>query len=119
MRGRALQGALLDTDADALNHGILLVLVGMVARLEASAEKLAEGLPEAGPERAQKGLDDAVTALVGLAVDEFDEHLALALGHLLHLRLVLIKQLFLKATAKVQRIFELTKDFLEKFQEKF
>ena len=57
-KGGSLQGALLDTDADALNHGILLVLVGMVARLEASAEKLAEGLPEAGPERAQKGLDD-------------------------------------------------------------
>ena len=92
-----LQGALLDADADAFDHRILLVLVGVVALLEAGPEEFAEGLPEACPESAQEGLQDAVAALVGLAVDEFDEHLALAFGHLLHLGFILFKQLFLKA----------------------
>ena len=94
---RWLKGTLLDADADAFDHGVLLVLVGMVALLETGTKEFAEGLPEAGPEGAQEGLQDAVAVLVGLAVDEFDEHFALALGHLLHLRLVLIKQLFFKA----------------------
>ena len=94
---RWLQGTLLDANADAFDHGVLLVFVGVVAGLEAGAEEFAESLPESCPEGAQEGLQDAVAVLVGLAVDEFDEHFALALGHLLHLRLVLIKQLFLKA----------------------
>ena len=88
---------MLDADADALDHGVLLVLVRMVAGLETGAEEFAEGLPETCSESAQEGLEDAVAALVGLAVDELDEHLALALGHLLHLGLVLVEQLFLKA----------------------
>ena len=92
----ALEGALLDADADALDHGVIFVFVGVVARLEACAEELAEGLPESRPEGAQEGLQDAVAALVGLAVDELDEHLALVLGELLHLRFVLREELFLK-----------------------
>ena len=79
---RWLQGTLLDADTDALNHRVLLVLVGVVAGLEAGAKEFAEGLPESSPKCAQEGLQDAVAALVGLAVDEFDEHFALALGHL-------------------------------------
>ena len=50
-----LECALLDADTDALDHGVLLVLVGMIAGLEACAEKLAEGLPESSPEGAQEG----------------------------------------------------------------
>ena len=92
-----LQRSLLDADADALDHGVLLVFGGVIACLEAGTEEFAEGLPESGSECSQEGLEDAVTALVGLAIDEFDEHLALTLGHLLHLRLVLVEQLFLKA----------------------
>ena len=53
---RWLQGTLLDADADALDHGVLLVLVGVVAGLEAGAEEFAEGLPESGPKCAQEGL---------------------------------------------------------------
>ncbi len=94
---RVLQGALLDADADAFDHGVVLVLVGMVARLETRAEEFAEGLPESRPEGAEEGFQDAVAALVGLTVDELDEHLALVLGELLHLRLVLGKELFLEA----------------------
>ena len=75
-----LQRALLDADADALDHGVLLVLVRMVAGLETGAEEFAEGLPETCSESAQEGLEDAVAALVGLAVDELDEHLALILA---------------------------------------
>ena len=93
----SLKGALLDADTDALYHGVLLVLVGVVAGFKAGPEEFAEGLPESCPKSAQEGLENAVAALVGLAVDEFDEQLALVLGKLLHLRLVLVKQLFLKA----------------------
>ena len=87
---------MLDADADALDNGVLLVLVGMVALLEAGAEEFAEGLPETCPEGAQEGLQDAVAALVGLTVDEFDEQFALAFGHFLHLRLILVEQFFFK-----------------------
>ena len=91
-----LEGALLYADADALDHGVLLVLVGMVALLEAGAEEFAEGLPKTSPEGTQESLQDAVAALIGLTVDEFDEQFALTFGHFLHLRLVLVEQFFFK-----------------------
>ena len=87
---------MLDAHTDAFDHGILLVLVGVVACLETGTEEFAEGLPESGSEGSQEGLDDAVAGLVGLAVDELDEQFALALGHLVHLGLVLLEELFLK-----------------------
>ena len=68
----------------------------MIASLETRAEKFTEGLPETCPERSQESLQDAIAALVGLAVDEFDEQFALVLGHFIHLRLVLLEEFFLK-----------------------
>ena len=91
-----LQRALLDAGADALYHGVVLVLGGVVSLLEAYAKEATEGLPEAGAERAQEGLHDVVAALVGLSVDELDEHFTLIFGHFFHRGLVLFKQLFLK-----------------------
>ena len=87
---------MLYADADALDHGVLLVLVGVVTRLETGTEELTERLPEAGSECAQEGFQDAITGLVGLAVDELDEQFALILGHLVHLWLVLLEQFLFK-----------------------
>ena len=82
-----LDSTLLDAHTDALNHCVGLVLVGMIALLEAYTEELAERLPESCAKRPQERLDDVIAVLVGLAVDELDQHLALILGHLLHVLL--------------------------------
>ena len=55
-----LQGALLDANADALNHGIGLVVLGAIRIFHVHAKEPAEGLPEARAERAEERLDDAV-----------------------------------------------------------
>ena len=55
-----LQCALLDANADALNHGIGLVVLGAIRIFHIHAKEPAEGLPEARAERAEERLDDAV-----------------------------------------------------------
>lgn len=80
LRGQGLELAELDHGGDALDDGVFAVFVGVVGGLEVDAEEAAEGLPEAGSEAAEEGFEDVVARLVGLAVDELDEHLGLAFG---------------------------------------
>ena len=51
------EGTLLYKSGDPLNHGVFLVLVGIVASLHVHAEEAAERLPEAGPEGSEERLD--------------------------------------------------------------
>ena len=70
--------ALFDGYADALDDGILAVFRGVVGAFEVHAEKASETLPECSAERAEKCFQNVVSALVGFALDEFDEHSCLA-----------------------------------------
>lgn len=59
---------------------ILAILVIVI--FEIVAEDLADGLPEAGNKAVTKLLEDLIGGILGLAVDELDEHLTLGAGHL-------------------------------------
>ena len=81
----------LDVARHALDDGVLAVFFGAVVDAQVDAEEAPERLPEAGAERAEESFDDIVAALVGLALDEFAEHLRLALGEFLEHGLILLK----------------------------
>lgn len=96
MEGKGgLELPLLYEDADALDDGVLLVLGGIVLAFEVDTEEASEALPEGGAEGAQEGFEDVVAALVGLALDEFDEHAGLVFGKALQRGLVLVEYLTL------------------------
>ncbi len=88
------EGTLLYKSGDPLNHGVFLVLVGIVASLHVHAEEAAERLPEAGPEGSEERLDYIERRLVGLAVDQLQKNLALPFGESLHHGLVLVEDVF-------------------------
>ena len=90
------EGTLLDEMGYAVDGGVFLVLVGVESCFHIHAEEFAEGLPETGSETAEEGLDDIEGTLVGLAVNQFEQNLALILGHVLHDRLILLEDVFLK-----------------------
>ena len=52
-----LQGALLDSGADAFEHGVVLVGVGFPVGFQVDAEYPSECLPERGAESAEESLD--------------------------------------------------------------
>ena len=59
-KNNKLQRSLLDQGRHALDDRILTVLLRMEASLHVHPEESTECLPEAGSERSQKSLDDAV-----------------------------------------------------------
>lgn len=90
------EGSLLYEVGDAVDGGIFLVFVGVEPGLHVHAEEFAECLPETGTETAEEGLDDIERTLVGLAIDQFKQNLALILCHVLHDWLVLLEDVLLE-----------------------
>ena len=67
-----LERSLLDADADALEHSVILVAIGVETFSHVHAEESPESLPESCPESTHKRLDDEIASLVSLAVDELN-----------------------------------------------
>lgn len=81
----------------AVDGGVFLVLVGVEPGFHVHAEEFAESLPETGAETSEEGLHDVEGALVGFPVDEFQQDLALILGHVLYHGLILLEDILLEA----------------------